>query len=490
LSSTITQGVAVATGLQSSFDWRGVAVSAIATGAGYSASNGVQSWNMGDAFNRAAGGVTAGVMSTLLRDGSVGHNLGAIAADVIGSTIGNSIAEQVAGLNTQKTFAQDGQQTAKLTEAGLSAQEDGRDATMAQMLGVGPSSSNAPTVSGTLFPQPGEFDPTSISASVAPPVTAAQHEYLRTSFAGPGAASSRTGALTNLYDLSDKANFSDYLNAVNQSQVNGQVLDPQDISTSKALLFNYYGYSMGEEKYSSAESGSVKEQLAGSLSDQSSPAFTRALGAFSQTSTDQQQQRYDFYSNIQTVYNVNGQATNGRYVDMSQSDRTIRINWDPTFANTANAVGVTADEALRKTDFEVYHAATSAAFNTDGVNSININGAWRPSPSDYAAITGRTSPLPNAHSPHISSRAIDINMINDIRINNGGWDNNHNVIIDEPNIVEDFTDNLAAQSGVRQIFQPWSTAIKITNGDNHGLNPNLGISANDRLHGNHLHFGF
>jgi hypothetical protein len=82
--------------LQSSFDWRGVAVSAIATGAGYSASNGVQSWNMGDAFNRAAGGVTAGVMSTLLRGGSVGHNLGAIAADVIGSTIGNAIAEQVA----------------------------------------------------------------------------------------------------------------------------------------------------------------------------------------------------------------------------------------------------------------------------------------------------------------------------------------------------------------------------------------------------------
>ena len=98
LGSTITQGVGLATGLQSSFDWTGVAAAGIGSGIGAA---------VGRSFNAAGGdwsragqqlvagtaGATANAASRSLIDGTdFGDNIMAALPDVIGSTIGNMVA--------------------------------------------------------------------------------------------------------------------------------------------------------------------------------------------------------------------------------------------------------------------------------------------------------------------------------------------------------------------------------------------------------------
>ncbi|WP_322026153.1 LysM peptidoglycan-binding domain-containing protein [Burkholderia sp. BCC1977] len=115
--STIAQGIGVTTGLQHSFDWKGVAVGAIASGAAYGATQAVGQWQYGDAwsgmssaalradsFNAAArglgAGLAAGAASTIARGGSLVGNAGAITMDAIAGTIGNMVADNMASRAT------------------------------------------------------------------------------------------------------------------------------------------------------------------------------------------------------------------------------------------------------------------------------------------------------------------------------------------------------------------------------------------------------
>ena len=110
--SVAAQGIGVATGLQHSFDWKGVAVSAIASGAAYGAAQAIGQWQYGDAWNgmssatlradtfntavRGLGaGVAAGAASTIARGGSLASNAGAIAADAVASTVGNMVVDRM-----------------------------------------------------------------------------------------------------------------------------------------------------------------------------------------------------------------------------------------------------------------------------------------------------------------------------------------------------------------------------------------------------------
>jgi len=101
--SVVTQGLGAATGLQHSFDWKGVAASAIAGGVGYGVGQAVGASALGAGFSAEAsrfvsgvsGGLSAGVASTLVRGGSVNRNLGAIAADAVASTVGNMVADRI-----------------------------------------------------------------------------------------------------------------------------------------------------------------------------------------------------------------------------------------------------------------------------------------------------------------------------------------------------------------------------------------------------------
>lgn len=121
MTSVVTQGVGVATGLQSHFDWRGVAASAITSGvsagvadsigryqygdAGWDALNsqppavrsGMLMNDLGQTMTRGiASGLAAGVAGGLVRGGSLKSNLPGILQDIANSTIGNMIAERTA----------------------------------------------------------------------------------------------------------------------------------------------------------------------------------------------------------------------------------------------------------------------------------------------------------------------------------------------------------------------------------------------------------
>lgn len=115
--SVATQGIGVVTGLQDRFDWKGVAASAIASGASYGATQAIGQWQYGDAwegmssaalradpFNSAVRGIGAGLVagtaSTMMRGGSLGRNIGAIAADAVASTVGNMVADNMASRAT------------------------------------------------------------------------------------------------------------------------------------------------------------------------------------------------------------------------------------------------------------------------------------------------------------------------------------------------------------------------------------------------------
>ncbi|MBR8405473.1 hypothetical protein [Burkholderia cenocepacia] len=101
--SAATQGIGVVTGLQERFDWKGVAASAIASGVGYGVGEQVGKTvigagvgaDLGRFASGVAGGLSAGVASTLVRGGSLGRNIGAIAADAVASTVGNMVLDNV-----------------------------------------------------------------------------------------------------------------------------------------------------------------------------------------------------------------------------------------------------------------------------------------------------------------------------------------------------------------------------------------------------------
>ncbi|MDF3836846.1 carbohydrate-binding domain-containing protein [Cupriavidus basilensis] len=112
IRSTVTQGIGVVTGLQRSFDWQGVAASAVAAGVGYGVQQAVGSqlfdnWsgktaqalmaaNPGKAFGiDAFSGLAAGTASAAVR-GNLNGNIGNIAIDAISSSVGNRIAEMLA----------------------------------------------------------------------------------------------------------------------------------------------------------------------------------------------------------------------------------------------------------------------------------------------------------------------------------------------------------------------------------------------------------
>jgi hypothetical protein len=74
--SVVTQGLSLITGAQRSFDWKGVAASAIASGVGY----GVSQTSVGQipVLGQTVTNIAAGASSTLVRGGSLGKNVGSV----------------------------------------------------------------------------------------------------------------------------------------------------------------------------------------------------------------------------------------------------------------------------------------------------------------------------------------------------------------------------------------------------------------------------
>jgi YD repeat-containing protein len=119
-SSVLGQGVAVATGLSSRFDWAGVA----AAGIGGAVSAGIGG-RLGTGFGaslatNAAGGIANAATRSLANGTSFGDNLIAALPDVIGSTIGNALAGAMArggGAGGGKGTASNAELSAELANA-------------------------------------------------------------------------------------------------------------------------------------------------------------------------------------------------------------------------------------------------------------------------------------------------------------------------------------------------------------------------------------
>ena len=99
LSSAITQGVGVATGLQDKFSWTGVAVAGVGAGAGEFI--GGKTLSLGKFGNRLAAN-TAGAMAnaatrSVLTGTSFGDNVMRALPDAIGQTVGSLVAGKIAG---------------------------------------------------------------------------------------------------------------------------------------------------------------------------------------------------------------------------------------------------------------------------------------------------------------------------------------------------------------------------------------------------------
>ena len=112
LGNALTQGISVAVGLQSSFNWRNVAASAIGAGVGAEVGNAVGSalpkglTNFENSFIKgSAAGLAGGFATALAHGGKI--EITQIATDAFGHALGNSFASDIAG-------ASGGTQTASL----------------------------------------------------------------------------------------------------------------------------------------------------------------------------------------------------------------------------------------------------------------------------------------------------------------------------------------------------------------------------------------
>jgi hypothetical protein len=98
VGSALTQGVAVATGLQRSFDWRGVAASAVGAGVGQAVGGamgmndkGFGDLSFGEQFGaRLVTGLAAGTATAIARGGRIAVQQ--IATDAFGNALGDSLA--------------------------------------------------------------------------------------------------------------------------------------------------------------------------------------------------------------------------------------------------------------------------------------------------------------------------------------------------------------------------------------------------------------
>ena len=99
VSNLATQGLSIATGLQKGFDWRGVAASAASGFVSVSAGAWAQDAGWAMASQRLASSMAGGVVSAVVRGGSISRALPGIIGDAVGAamTVGNQVAGDIAG---------------------------------------------------------------------------------------------------------------------------------------------------------------------------------------------------------------------------------------------------------------------------------------------------------------------------------------------------------------------------------------------------------
>jgi len=302
----------------------------------------------------------------------------------------------------------------------------------------------------------------------------------------------RKGAL-----LRSHADFKVYLDAVDERLGAGLPLEPEDVLTAKSLLFNKYGYPMGVQRGATAD-------VIGGVDARDTPLFRRLVRNFCSLSAASQEARCEFYSGIKPL------AGNARKSTVSRGGRSMAVLWRTDFANWAGDLGVSADEALRKTDFDVYRHLLDAAFAVPAMDSLTINGAWRPLFADYkrtyealvedpAADAGKLQRMRRYASKkkgwseaHVTSRALDLSDLNKVRIETsyGPVKDCSGKIVNaprsaEPELVQQFTAALLALRGYQSVLQPW----RLWYAASREAVINRGAAGVQHDHRHHLHYG-
>jgi hypothetical protein len=111
VSNALTQGLGVATGLQDKFDWAGVAAAGIGAGVGR-AVGGIPGFGDlgklgGSLVSNMAGGIANAASRSVINGTDFGDNIMAALPDIIGQTIGGIIADGLAGRTTRAPAAGD-----------------------------------------------------------------------------------------------------------------------------------------------------------------------------------------------------------------------------------------------------------------------------------------------------------------------------------------------------------------------------------------------
>jgi len=107
VSSALTQGIGVLTGVQHSFSWRDVAISTVAASVAYTADNYVEGI-VPRSVAEFTGRVAAGITGSLVRGAFAGKiDTRSILADAFGNAIGNSIVDGIASTQTAPLSTQD-----------------------------------------------------------------------------------------------------------------------------------------------------------------------------------------------------------------------------------------------------------------------------------------------------------------------------------------------------------------------------------------------
>ncbi|MEA3064796.1 MAG: hypothetical protein QOJ27_1242, partial [Sphingomonadales bacterium] len=101
-SSALTQGIGVVAGLQDKFDWAGVAVAGVSAGVSSAVGDKLGGLNKYAAqfISGGAGAIAGAAARSLMTGTSFGDNLLAALPDVIGSTIGNMLADAIESATT------------------------------------------------------------------------------------------------------------------------------------------------------------------------------------------------------------------------------------------------------------------------------------------------------------------------------------------------------------------------------------------------------
>ena len=108
LGSVATQGIAAATGLQKSFDWVGVAAAGIGGGVGAAAGNAIGDRLGGFGGSLAASGASAianAATRSAIEGSGFGDNIRAAIPDVIGQALGNAVARGIASASAGRSAA-------------------------------------------------------------------------------------------------------------------------------------------------------------------------------------------------------------------------------------------------------------------------------------------------------------------------------------------------------------------------------------------------